>query len=175
MTSLHWAELRFRVPLSRWSAISSAMKVLRSTSWRPFLRRLGAELALRCVGEPGAPERILILAMAPLRPVTHTQVGKHMKYKCLKYTFSIKTKQKKRAKPSGTFCSTISVRENKFNFNNTSGHRANWSGSVQLKLPKAREHFILYASKNVIRYISVLYKANGFFFLPENNLHYMCV
>lgn len=68
MTSLHWAELRFRVPLSRWSAISSAMKVLRSTSWRPFLRRLGAELALRCVGEPGAPERILILAMAPLRP-----------------------------------------------------------------------------------------------------------
>lgn len=86
ITSLHWAELRFRVPLSRWSAISSAMKVLRSTSWRPFRRRLGAELALRCVGEPGAPERILILAMAPLRPSTHTGRKTNMKYKYMHFT-----------------------------------------------------------------------------------------
>lgn len=94
MTSLHWVEFRFLVPPppaeaepveSRCSAISSEMKVFRSTSWRPLrllLRHTGPEpeeppppappplllLPLTCVGEPGAPERTLILAMAPLRP-----------------------------------------------------------------------------------------------------------
>lgn len=94
MTSLHWVEFRFLVPPppaeaepveSRCSAISSEMKVFRSTSWRPLrlLRHTGPEpedppppappplllLPLMCVGDPGAPERTLILAMAPLRPV----------------------------------------------------------------------------------------------------------
>lgn len=93
MTSLHWVELRFLVPPpptaaepveSRCRAISSVMKVFRSTSWSPFrlLRHTGPEpeelpplalpvlplLPLTCVGEPGAPERTLMLAMAPLRP-----------------------------------------------------------------------------------------------------------
>lgn len=98
MTSLHWVEFRFRVPPppaeaepveSRCSAISSEMKVFRSTSWRPLrlLRQVGTALGelpppappppplpllllpLTCVGDPGAPERTLMLAMAPLRPV----------------------------------------------------------------------------------------------------------
>lgn len=93
MTSLHWVEFRFLVPPppaeaepveSRCSAISSEMKVFRSTSWSPLrlLRHTGPEpeepptpappplllLPLTCVGDPGAPERTLILAMAPLRP-----------------------------------------------------------------------------------------------------------
>lgn len=94
MTSLHWVEFRFLVapppaeaePVeSRCSAISSEMKVFRSTSWRPLrlLRQVGTALEeppppppppvlllpLTCVGDPGAPERTLMLAMAPLRPV----------------------------------------------------------------------------------------------------------
>ena len=92
MTSLHWVEFRFLVapppaeaePVeSRCSAISSAMKVFRSTSWSPLRlpRQTGPApeepppppalllLPLTCVGDPGAPERTLILAMAPLRPV----------------------------------------------------------------------------------------------------------
>lgn len=93
MTSLHWVEFRFLVPPppaeaepveSRCSAISSEMKVFRSTSWSPLrlLRHTGPEpedppppvppplllLPLTCVGDPGAPERTLILAMAPLSP-----------------------------------------------------------------------------------------------------------
>lgn len=93
MTSLHWVEFRFLAPPppaeaepveSRCSAISSEMKVFRSTSWSPLrlLRHTGPKLeeplppvplpllllALTCVGDPGAPERTLILAMAPLRP-----------------------------------------------------------------------------------------------------------
>lgn len=91
MTSLHWVEFRFLVapppaeaePVeSRCSAISSEMKVFRSTSWSPLrlLRHTAPEpeeapppvppllLPLTCVGDPGAPERTLILAMAPLRP-----------------------------------------------------------------------------------------------------------
>lgn len=86
MTSLHWVEFRFlalpppaaAAPVeSRCSAISSEMKVFRSTSCSPLrlLRHTGVEaeeppplLPLTCVGEPGAPERTLILAMAPLRP-----------------------------------------------------------------------------------------------------------
>lgn len=93
MTSLHWVELRFLFPPppaaagpveSRCRAISSVMKVFRSTSWRPFrlLRHTGPgadelpppalpvllPLPLTCVGDPGAPERTLMLAMAPLRP-----------------------------------------------------------------------------------------------------------
>ena len=94
MTSLHWVEFRFLVPPppaeaepveSRCSAISSEMKVFRSTSWSPLrlLRHTGPEpeeppppappplllLPLTCVGDPGAPDRTLILAIAPLRPV----------------------------------------------------------------------------------------------------------
>lgn len=91
MTSLHWVEFLFLVPPaeadpveSRCSAISSEMKVFRSTSWRPFrlVRHTGPEpedppppapaplllLPLTCVGDPGAPERTLILAIAPLKP-----------------------------------------------------------------------------------------------------------
>lgn len=92
MTSLHWVEFLFLVapppaeaePVeSRCSAISSEMKVFRSTSWSPLrlLRHTGPEepptpaapptplLPLTCVGDPGAPERTLMLAMAPLKPV----------------------------------------------------------------------------------------------------------
>lgn len=69
MTSPHWAEVRFLVPpLSKWSAISSDMKVFKSTSWSPFLLRLALEPLLTWVGEPGVLERTLILAIAPLRP-----------------------------------------------------------------------------------------------------------
>lgn len=69
MTSPHWAEVRFLVPpLSKWSAISSDMKVFKSTSWSPFLLRLAFDPLLTCVGEPGVLERTLILAIAPLRP-----------------------------------------------------------------------------------------------------------
>lgn len=93
ITSLHWVEFRFLVPPppaeaepveSRCSAISSEMKVFRSTSWRPLRLPRHTEpepeeppppappalllLPLTCVGEPGAPERTLMLAMAPLRP-----------------------------------------------------------------------------------------------------------
>lgn len=88
MTSLHWVEFRFLAPPppaeaepveSRCSAISSEMKVFRSTSWSPLrlLRHTGVEpeeppppllLPLTWVGDPGAPERTLMLAMAPLRP-----------------------------------------------------------------------------------------------------------
>lgn len=90
MTSLHWVEFRFLVPPppaeaepveSRCSAISSEMKVFRSTSCRPLrlLRQVATALEepppppllllpLTCVGDPGAPERTLMLAMAPLRP-----------------------------------------------------------------------------------------------------------
>lgn len=91
MTSLHWVEFLFLVapppaeaePVeSRCSAISSEMKVFRSTSWSPLrlLRHTGPEepptpaapptplLPLTCVGDPGAPERTLMLAMAPLKP-----------------------------------------------------------------------------------------------------------
>lgn len=69
MPSPHWAEVRFLVPpLSKWSAISSDMKVFKSTSWSPFLRRLLLEPLLTCVGEPGVLERTLMLAIAPLRP-----------------------------------------------------------------------------------------------------------
>lgn len=69
MTSPHWAEVRFLVPpLSKWSAISSVMKVFKSTSWSPFLLRLAFGPLLTCVGEPGVLERTLILAIAPLRP-----------------------------------------------------------------------------------------------------------
>lgn len=67
MTSLQGTEPRLRLPEeSKWSAISSAMNVLRSTSWRPFLRRLRGWAGW--VGEPGGPERTEMLAMAPLRP-----------------------------------------------------------------------------------------------------------
>lgn len=67
MTSLQGAGPRLRLAVeSKWSAISSAMKVLRSTSWRPFLRRLCGWVGW--VGEPGGPERTEMLAMAPLRP-----------------------------------------------------------------------------------------------------------
>lgn len=92
MTSLHWVEFLFLAPPppaeaveSRCSAISSEMKVFRSTSWSPLrrLRHTGPDpeeaptpappplllLPLTCVGDPGAPERTLMLAMAPLRPV----------------------------------------------------------------------------------------------------------
>lgn len=115
MTSLHWAELRLRVPLSRWSAISSAMKVFKSTSWRPFLRRPGVEPALRCVGDPGAPERMLILAMAPLRPEhTHTRyqlfqsrtVSQHTQ-KCVKFSKNIPC----RAMASLNGCRSVSTDE----------------------------------------------------------------
>lgn len=100
MTSLHWVEFRFLAPPppaeaepveSRCSAISSEMKVFRSTSWSPLrrLRHTGPEpeepppaappplllLPLTCVGDPGAPERTLILAMAPLRPVEGEKSG----------------------------------------------------------------------------------------------------
>lgn len=90
MTSVHWVEFRFLVPPppveaepvgSRCRAISSEMKVFRSTSWSPLrlLRHTGPEPEelpppalllppLTCVGELGGPERTLILAMAPLRP-----------------------------------------------------------------------------------------------------------
>ena len=91
MTSLHWVEFRFLAPTpppataaepveSRCSAISSAMKVFRSTSWRPLRlppRHTGPAPPpapppppppLPWVGELGGPERTLILAMAPLRP-----------------------------------------------------------------------------------------------------------
>lgn len=69
MTSLHWALVRFLVaPFSRCSAISSAMKVFRSTSCRPFLLRLEFEPPPTWVGEPGGPDRTLMLAMAPLKP-----------------------------------------------------------------------------------------------------------
>lgn len=69
MPSPHWAEVRFLVPpLSKWSAISSDMKVFKSTSWSPFLLRLPLEPLLTCVGEPGVLERTLMLAIAPLRP-----------------------------------------------------------------------------------------------------------
>lgn len=69
MTLLHWAEVRFLVPpLSKWSAISSDMKVFKSTSRSPFLLRLVLELPPTWVGEPGVLERTLILAIAPLRP-----------------------------------------------------------------------------------------------------------
>lgn len=91
MTSLHWVEFLFLAPPppaeaveSRCSAISSEMKVFRSTSWSPLrrLRHTGPDpeeaptpappplllLPLTCVGDPGAPERTLMLAMAPLRP-----------------------------------------------------------------------------------------------------------
>lgn len=67
MTSLQGVGPRFRLAVeSTWRAISSAMKVLRSTSWRPFLRRPRDWAGW--VGEPGGPERTEILAMAPLRP-----------------------------------------------------------------------------------------------------------
>lgn len=67
MTSLQGAGPRLRLAVvSKWRAISSAMKVLRSTSCRPFLRRLRG--CAGWVGELGAPERTEILAMAPLRP-----------------------------------------------------------------------------------------------------------
>lgn len=67
MTSLQGAGPRLRLAVeSKWSAISSAMKVFRSTSWRPFLRRLRDWAGW--VGEPGGPERTEMLAMAPLRP-----------------------------------------------------------------------------------------------------------
>lgn len=67
MTSLWGVEPRLRVAAeSKWSAISSAMKVFRSMSWRPFLRRLRDWAG--CVGEPGGPERTEMLAIAPLRP-----------------------------------------------------------------------------------------------------------
>lgn len=67
MTSLQGADTRLRLAAeSKWSAISSAIKVLRSTSWRPFLRRLRGWAGW--VGEPGGPERTEMLAMAPLRP-----------------------------------------------------------------------------------------------------------
>lgn len=67
MTSLQGVGPRLRLAVvSKWRAISSAMKVLRSTSCRPFLRRLRG--CAGCVGELGAPERTEMLAMAPLRP-----------------------------------------------------------------------------------------------------------
>lgn len=67
MTSLQGAGPRLRLAVeSKWRAISSAMKVLRSTSCRPFLRRLRG--CAGWVGELGAPERTEMLAMAPLRP-----------------------------------------------------------------------------------------------------------
>lgn len=69
MPSPHWAEVRFLVPpLSKWRAISSDMKVFKSTSWSPFLLRLPLEPLLTWVGEPGVLERTLMLAIAPLRP-----------------------------------------------------------------------------------------------------------
>lgn len=69
MPSPHWAEVRFLgPPLSKWSAISSDMKVFKSTSWSPFLLRLLFELLLTWVGEPGVLERTLMLAIAPLSP-----------------------------------------------------------------------------------------------------------
>lgn len=69
MPSPHWAEVRFLVPpLSKWRAISSDMKVFKSTSWSPFLLRPPLEPLLTWVGEPGVLERTLMLAMAPLRP-----------------------------------------------------------------------------------------------------------
>lgn len=76
MTSPHWAEVRFLVPpLSKWSAISSDMKVFKSTSWSPFLLRLALEPLLTWVGEPGVLERTLILAIAPLRPGEREKKG----------------------------------------------------------------------------------------------------
>lgn len=75
MMSLHWAELRFLGLASRCRAISSEMKVFRSTSWRPLRRRpTGVDpppppaAPPTWVGEPGVPERTLMLAIAPLRP-----------------------------------------------------------------------------------------------------------
>jgi len=89
MTSLHWVEFRFLAPPtpppadgepveSRCSAISSAMKVFRSTSWSPLRRPprhtvpgpapLPPPPPLPWVGDPGGPERTLMLAMAPLSP-----------------------------------------------------------------------------------------------------------
>ncbi len=71
MPSAHWAEVRFLVPaLPRWRAISSDMKVFKSTSCSPFLLRPAFELLLTWVGEPGVLERTLMPAIAPLRPGT---------------------------------------------------------------------------------------------------------
>lgn len=79
MTSPHWAEVRFLVPpLSRWSAISSDMKVFKSTSWSPFLLRLGLEPLPTWVGDPGVLDRTLMLAIAPLKPGKTTQPLKDM-------------------------------------------------------------------------------------------------
>lgn len=69
MTSAHWTEDRFLVPaLPRWRAISSDMKVFKSTSCSPFRLRPAFELPLTWVGEPGVLERTLMPAIAPLRP-----------------------------------------------------------------------------------------------------------
>lgn len=67
ITSLHWAGALF-LELSRCRAISSAIKLFRSTSCRLLRRRAEAELLPVCDGDPGAPERTLTFAMAPLRP-----------------------------------------------------------------------------------------------------------